>query len=275
VQEMCRVLGVSRSGFYKWLNHAPSKRAERNQKLKSVMQEIYKDHEGRIGSPKMKVELVAKGYQAGKNRIADLMRMSGLRAKTHRRFRVVTTDSNHDLPVAENLLNREFNVSQPGQVLVSDITYVKTKTGWVYLTVFIDLFSRIVAGWAVSSTLKTDMVLTALNRAAKARCLQPGAMIHSDRGCQYASEAFRAALKELGLIQSMSRKGNCWDNAVAESFFRIYKTEMAYHYEFKDLEDVRHKTFEYIECYYNRKRRHGTLGYLTPVEFENQFRKTA
>lgn len=272
---MCRVLGVSRSGFYKWLKHTPSEREESNKVLVKAIKDIYEDHEHRIGSPKMKRELAKQGVFAGKNRIAQNMRDNGLRAKTHKKFRVVTTDSNHDLPVAENLLNREFVVSEPNKVLVSDITYIKTNAGWVYLTVFIDLFSRLIVGWSVSNSLSTDMVLKALDRAVKSRGLKPGVMIHSDRGCQYASEAFRSVLKENKFVQSMSRKGNCWDNAVAESFFRICKTEFAYHCNFKDESDVLHKTFKYIECYYNRKRLHGTLGYLTPVEFENQFMKAA
>ncbi|MDG5813537.1 IS3 family transposase [Chitinispirillales bacterium ANBcel5] len=155
------------------------------------------------------------------------------------------------------------------------ITYIKTNEGWAYLTVFIDLFSRIVAGWAVSSRCDTEMVLTALRRAIRNRNLQPGVMIHSDRGTQYSSEAFRAELEKHGFIQSMSRKGNCWDNAVAESFFRIYKTELVYHEAFTDRQHVLSSTFEYIEHYYNRKRRHSATGYLSPVDFENHFKKAA
>jgi putative transposase len=272
---MCRVLRVSRSGFYKWLHHVPSKRERDATFLDAEITKIFRDHKERIGSPKMKRELAAKGIHVGKHRIVHSMRRFGLYAKTHMKFRVVTTDSKHDLPIAENLLNREFTVAVPNQVLVTDITYVKTSVGWAYVTVFIDLFSRLVAGWSVSSTLSTGMVLTALQRAIKSRKLTAGVMIHSDRGSQYASELFREELTKHGFIQSMSRKGNCWDNAVAESFFRIYKTEMAYHCDFVDEADVLHKTFEYIECYYNRKRRHGTLNYLTPVEFEKQFRVAA
>lgn len=215
------------------------------------MTELFAEHDGRIGSPKMRVELAKSGIFAGKNRVARAMRAGGLRAKTHRPYRV-TTDSKHKLPVAENRLNREFAVNEPNKVLVSDITYVRTSAGWVYLAVFIDLFSRMVVGWAVSRSLKTDVVLTALDRAVKSRGLKPGVMVHSDRGCQYASFAFREALQRHGFVQSMSRKGNCWDNAVAESFFRIYKTELTYHCRFNDLTDVWRKSFEYLECYYNR-----------------------
>ncbi len=162
-------------------------------------------------------------------------------------------------------------VDEPNKVLVGDITYVKTSAGWVYLAVFIDLFSRMVVGWDISGDLGTGMVLNALNRAVKSRGLQSGVMVHTDQGSQYASDTFRETLRGYGFVQSMSRKGNCWDNAVAESFFRIYKTELVYHRKFKDLADVWHKSFEYIECYYNRKRIHGSLNYLTPAEFENQF----
>lgn len=272
---MCRVLGVSRSGFYKWQKSCPSKRDKETAILVSKIKEIYDENKGRIGSPKMKEELNAKGIRAGKNRIAYHMRKNDLRAITHKKFRVVTTDSKHDLPIAENLLDRKFMVDQANQVLVSDITYVRTKAGWAYLTVFIDLFSRMIVGWAVSSSINTEMVLKALNRAVFSRRLLPGVMVHSDRGSQYASGEFRAALKKYRFVQSMSRKGNCWDNAVAESFFRIYKTELVYHCNFENERDLYHKTFEYIECYYNRKRRHGTLGYLTPAEYENKFRKAA
>jgi putative transposase len=209
----------------------------------------------------------------GKNQVARTMRRLGLRAKTHKSFRVKTTDSNHSLPIAENLLNRQFKVSEPNKVLVSDVTYVWTNRGWAYLTVFIDLFSRSVVGWNVSDNLSADAVLTALNRAIKNRNLKQGTIIHSDRGSQYAAAVFRKTLQKHGFIQSMSRKGNCWDNAVAESFFRIYKTEMAYHCKFIDAEDLKNKTFEYIECYYNRKRLHSNNNFLTPAQREDYFYK--
>jgi transposase InsO family protein len=272
---MCQVLGVSRSGFYKWDKHPPSQRRQKRDALLLAIRKVYTEHKGRLGSPKIKRELDSLGIKAGKNLIASQMRLNGLKAITHKKFRVVTTDSNHSLPVAENLLNREFMVAEPDRALVSDITYIKTNAGWVYLTVFIDLFSRLVVSWAISTSLSTEMVLNALHRAAFKRKLLPGAMIHSDRGSQYASDAFRSALKQYGFVQSMSRKGNCWDNAVAESFFRIYKSEFAYHCHFENEQDVFQKTFEYIECYYNRKRRHGSIGYLTPAYFDKQWKKAA
>jgi putative transposase len=232
---------------------------------------VFREHEGRLGSPRVRAVLAHRGVFVGKNRVAETMRRLRLYAKTHRRTCGPMADSKHALPAAANLLNRKFSVDAPNKVLVSDITYVRTAAGWAYLTVFIDLFSRMVVGWSVSRSLSTDMVLAALNQAIKSRKLPPGVMIHSDRGCPYASEAFREVLQKHGFVQSMSRKGNCWDNAVAESFFRIYKTEMAYHCKFSDDVDVWRKSFEYVESYYNRKRMHGSIGYLTPAAFENQF----
>lgn len=237
-------------------------------KLHGQIKTLYEEHKKRIGSPKMKIELDKKSIRVGKNRIAKIMKENGYFAITHKQFHSGTTDSKHTLPVAENLLNRQFQVAKPDQVWVTDATYVKTQLGWAYLVVFIDLFSRMIVGWAISDKLDTDMFLSALHRAIQKRNPSAGLMVHSDRGCQYASERFREALRRHQFVQSMSRKGNCWDNAVAESFFRIYKTEMAYHETFLNKEDVLHKSFEYIECYYNRKRRHGTIGYMTPAEFE-------
>lgn len=267
---------VSRSGYYEWLKRIPSKREENNKILELKIKEIFEEHEERAGSTKIHEYLLSEGLKVSRNRVAKIMRKLELRSKTIKKYRVITTDSNHNFPVADNLLNRQFKVDEPNKVLVSDITYVRTAVSWAYLTVFIDLFSRLVVGWAVSSTLSTDAVLTALNRAIKSRKLSAGTIIHSDRGSQYASHAFRELMERNGFKQSMSRKGNCWDNAVAESFFKIYKSEMANHCKFTDQNDVLHETFDYIECYYNRKRRHGTLGYLTPVEFERHFyKKTA
>ena len=236
--------------------------------------DVFEEHKGRIGSPKMHCELAGRSVFAGKNQVAQAMHDLGLRAKTHKRFKVTTTDSKHNLPIAENLLNRQFTVDTPNKVLVSDMTYVKTAAGWAYLTVFIDLYSRAVVGWDVSDNMGTGTVLTALRRAIRSRdLLGTGVMVHSDRGSQYASNAFRRVLKWCGFVQSMSRKGNCWDNAVAESFFRIYKAEMAYHCDFTDVGDVWRKTFEYIECYYNRKRRHGSINFLTPLQADVYFFK--
>jgi putative transposase len=197
------------------------------------------------------------------------MRQSGLRSKVRRKFRV-TTDSKHRFPIAPNLLKQNFTTQAPDKVWVSDITYCATRTGWLYLTVIIDLFSRLVVGWSLSSSLSHEMVLTALKRAVRRRRPGKGVIFHSDRGVQYACTNFRKELTKHGFIQSMSRKGNCWDNAVAESFFSVMKTELIYHERYNGHQDTLHSVFEYIEIFYNRERRHSTLGYLAPVEYEKK-----
>jgi transposase InsO family protein len=231
--------------------------------------EIFIESKRRYGSPKITQELRDRGHRVGKNRVAKRMRMAGLRSKIRRRYRV-TTDSKHRFPVAPNLLERNFTTQAPDKVWVSDITYLATRTGWLYLTVIIDLFSRMVIGWSLSNSLSHEMVVTALKRAIKRR--QPGknVIFHSDRGIQYACTDFRNELSQHGFIQSMSRKGDCWDNAVAESFFGIMKTELVYHERYDNHQDTFHSIFEYIEIFYNRKRRHSTLGYLSPAEYEKQ-----
>jgi transposase InsO family protein len=196
------------------------------------------------------------------------MRQEGLRGRAARRYVPKTTDSRHDHPVAPNLLERQFSVEQPNQVVVSDITYIPTRTGWLYLCVFIDLFSRTVVGWELSSSLQSWFVLKALREAVAKRRPGKGLIVHSDRGCQYACGQFVSVLARLGFRQSMSRKGDCWDNAVAESFFHTLKTELISACDFHDYHDARKVLFEYIECFYNRKRLHSTLGYLSPWQFE-------
>jgi len=208
-----------------------------------------------------------QGESTSRNRVARRMQSLGLRAKTCRKFRV-TTDARHPYPVAPNRLQRCFTVSAPNQVWVSDITYLWTRHGWVYLTVFLDLFARLVVGWAVSRSLSHDMVVQALRRAIGRRRPPRGLLIHSDRGIQYACQGFTDTLHTHGLIQSMSRKGDCWDNAVAESFFRTLKTEWFYHQKLEDLRHAERELFQYIELYYNPVRIHATLGYQSPMEFE-------
>jgi transposase InsO family protein len=237
--------------------------------LDAEIREIYDHNKGRYGSPKITQELKDRGWRVSKNRVAKRMREMGLRSIIRRKFRV-TTDSKHNFPVSPNLLERNFTTDGPDKVWVSDITYLATRTGWLYLTVIIDLFSRLVVGWALSSSLSHEMVVTALKRAIKGRRPGAGLIFHSDRGVQYACTGFRKELGKHGFVQSMSRKGNCWDNAVAESFFGIMKTELVYHTRYEGHQDTLHSIFEYIEVFYNRERRHSTLGYLTPVEYENQ-----
>jgi putative transposase len=266
---MCRVLKVSRSGYYRWLKRKPSRRALDNQSLDAEIREIYDISKGRYGSPKITQELRDRGRTVGKNRVAARMRKAGLRSKVRRKYKV-TTDSKHNLPVAPNLLERDFSAPVPDKVWVSDITYLATKTGWLYLTVIIDVFSRMVVGWALSSSLSHEMVVVALKRAIRRRRPAKGLIFHSDRGVQYACSDFRKELNKHEFIQSMSRKGDCWDNAVAESFFGIMKTELVYHERYEGHQDTLHSIFEYIEVFYNRQRRHSTLGYLCPSEYEKQ-----
>jgi putative transposase len=264
---MCRVLSVSRSGYYRWRNRPKSQRAIENRRLQAHIRAIFNRHKGRCGSPKITDELNDMGLPVSKNRVARRMKAMGLRSIYRRKYRT-TTDSKHSHPVADNLLQRNFTTDGPDKVWVSDITYIATTRGWLYLTVFIDLFSRTVVGWALSSSLSAEMVLTALSRAVRNRRPSSGLIIHSDRGVQYACSDFRKVLKKHKYVQSMSRKGDCWDNAVAESFFGIIKSELIHQEHFKGPQDTLRAIFEYIEIYYNRKRKHSTLGYKNPAQFE-------
>lgn len=264
---MCRIFSVSRSGYYRWRNRPESSRSIENKRLDAHIKAIYKKHKGRYGSPKIADELKDKGFQVSKNRVARRMKEAGLRSIVRRKYRL-TTDSKHSHPVADNLLQRDFTASEPNTVWVSDITYIATERGWLYLTVFLDLYSRMVVGWTLSSSLSSQVVQMALHRAIQRRQPEAGLIIHSDRGVQYACKDFRRMLDKHNFIQSMSRKGNCWDNAVAESFFSIIKSEMIYHERFKDRDEALPAVFEYIEVYYNRKRKHSTLGYQTPSQVD-------
>jgi len=266
---MCRVFEVSRSGYYQWVSRKPSRRQLDNQSLDAQIRQIHESSRGCYGSPKITRELRSRGRRVGKNRVARRMRQAGLRSKVRRKYRV-TTNSKHRFPVAPNLLERKFSADAPDQVWVSDISYLATRSGWLYLTVIIDLFSRLVVGWALSSSLSHEMVVAALKRAIRRRRPGKGLIFHSDRGVQYACTDFRKELAEHGFIQSMSRKGDCWDNAVAESFFGIMKTELVYHERYTGHQDALRSVFEYIEAFYNRERIHSALGYLSPAEYEKQ-----
>jgi putative transposase len=264
---MCRVFSVSRSGYYRWRGRPESRRTMENRRLDARIKIVYETSKRRYGSPKIAEELNDMGFSVSKNRVARRMKAAGLRSIVRRKYRA-TTDSKHSHPVADNLLQRDFTASSPDKVWVSDITYIATASGWLYLTVFIDLFSRMVVGWALSSSLSTEMVLTALRRGIRDRRPGAGLIIHSDRGVQYACKDFRKVLATHGFVQSMSRKGDCWDNAVAESFFGIIKSELVHHERFKGPQDTLRAIFEYIEIFYNRKRKHSTLSYKTPEQFE-------
>jgi len=235
--------------------------------MKQIHAERHKDV---YGSPRMHQELVARGFEICESTVAKLMRKEGLAASTHRRFRICTTDSNHRLPVADNTVNREFQRDQANEVWVSDLTYIPTQTGWFYLVAIIDLYSRKVVGWSMDIGMTTDVFLSALEMALGRTGDVNNLTHHSDRGSQYCSHAFRSALQRHGIACSMSRKGNCWDNAVAESFFATLKKELVHQCEYADQEAARVSVFEYIEVFYNRVRRHSALGGVSPEQFEQR-----
>ena len=272
VKKMCQILKISSSGFYRWCKNPLTNRARQTERLRTRIRELYEEHNGMVGSPMITADLRAEDEfpQVSKNRVARLMREMTLRSKTVKKY-VVTTDSKHAEPVAPNLLNREFDVTAPNTTWVSDITYLKVGRRWHYLTVFIDLFSRIVVGWDLSESLERHSMIRAFHKALLRRSPDKGLLIHSDRGVQYASQEFRTLLQKKGFVQSMSRKGNCWDNAVAESFFHTLKTQLVFHRRFKDPEEAEQALFNYIEAYYNRRRRHSSNGYQSPAMFENEW----
>ena len=267
---MCRQLDVSRSGFYAWKIRKPSGHATEDAALTVEIEQAHRASRGRYGSPRIHAELRARGRRTGRKRVARLMRHQGLQARRKRRFRK-TTDSRHGFPVAANLLQRNFQTNAPNRIWVTDITYVWTRQGWLYLAAILDLFARRVVGWATSQTLETSLCLDALHMALKGRRPPAGLIHHSDRGCQYASHGYRRVLKAHRIVCSMSRKGDCWDNAVAESFFGSLKAELVDEADFANRSEARAAIFEYIEIFYNRQRLHSTLGYKSPVAYECHF----
>jgi putative transposase len=267
VAQLCRVLEVSRAGYYAWEGREASARQKANAALVERIRQVHQDSRRTYGSPRVRAELKAQGQPVGRHRVARLMREAGLCARRRRRF-VHTTDSKHGLPVAPNVLARDFNPPRPDQAWVTDITYVPTREGWVYLAVVLDLFSRRVIGWAMDRCIDRHLVLSALDMALKSRRPSVGLLHHSDRGSQYASADYQKALAARGLRCSMSRKGNCWDNAVVESFFSTLKTELVHERDFATRESAKAALFDFIEVFYNRKRRHSSLGYVSPAEFE-------
>lgn len=267
VERMCRLLRVSRSGYYAWSKGGPSKRQRENEVILNKIREAYKISRGTYGSPRITDEIRASGMRHSRKRIARLMRINEIAAKTRKKFKA-TTYSGHKLPVAPNLLTKPFCATGPDRIWVSDITYVWTYEGWLYLTVILDLFSRRCIGWTMGDKITADLVLRAFNQAVLRRQPGPGLIFHSDRGVQYASEAFRNVLTRYGCIQSMSGKGNCYDNAVAESFFHTLKTEYVYFEKYETRAEAQRGIFEYIEVFYNRTRRHSAIGSRSPVDFE-------
>ena len=271
---LCSVLSVSRSGFYAWERRPRPARARADAALVLDIRAAHKLGRGTYGSPRVHAELRAKGMRVGENRVARLMREDGLRARQKRRFRR-TTDSNHNDPIAPNILQRNFEPEAPNQSWATDVTYVHTGEGWLYLAVMLDLFSRRVVGWAASVTNDRALALEALQRALTARNPEPGLVHHSDRGSPYASDDYRRALEESGLMASMSRTGDCWDNAVAESFFASLKAELVDHERYAGHAAAITSIADYIENFYNPLRRHSHLGYLNPIEYELRARLTA
>ena len=265
---MCDLLKVCRSAYYAWLRKpALSAKEKEDNELTEKIRMIFIEHKCRYGARRIMRTLRNMGYTISKRRVSRLMRAAGLYCKTRRKFKH-TTDSNHTLTISPNLLNRDFSPSKPDTAYAGDITYIPTQEGWLYLAVVIDLFSRQVVGWAMDGRMKADLVNKAVLMAIWKRKPARGLISHTDRGSQYASKSHRKILTEHGVKQSMSRKGNCWDNAVSESFFHTLKTELTHHEQFKTREEAKQAIFEYIEIYYNRKRMHSANDYLSPVEYE-------
>jgi transposase InsO family protein len=271
---MCKRLDVSRSGYYAWLERGPSERARRDQRLAVSVAAIHAESGGVYGSPRIHDELVDNGEQVGRKRVARLMSERGLSGVAKRAFKR-TTDSMHTLPVAENLVQRRFVAERPDQLWVADISYISTWEGFLYLAVILDVFSRRVVGWAVADHMRTELVLEALDKAVVLRRPSRGLVVHSDRGVQYASHAHQAALRKHGMICSMSRKGNCWDNAVAESFFATLKQELIYRSSWPTKVRAKAAIEKYIVDFYNAWRRHSTLGGVSPVKYEAAAREQA
>ena len=264
---ICRALKVSRSGYYTWLSRPESDRSKSNCRLLSEIRLVHKRSRRHYGSPRVTAELNESGFACSENRVARLMRLNGIYAKGRRKYRA-TTDSKHPYPVASNLLDRQFVVDRPNAVWVSDITYIWTTEGWLYLAAIVDLYSRMVVGWSMGNRITGQLTLDALKQAIGRRHPRPGLVHHSDRGRQYAAGDYQNMLKDNKMVCSMSRKGDCWDNVPMESFFATLKTELIYGEQLKTQEEVKIRIFEYIEMFYNRERRHSSLGFKNPVDFE-------
>lgn len=267
---MCQVLEVSRSGYYAWLKRPKSNRKQLNEELVERIKKVFNQSRQTYGSPRITYALKNQGIACSKNRVARLMKENNIKPKTKRKFKA-TTNSKHNYPVADNILNRNFNPTAPNQAWVADITYIPTDEGWLYLAAVVDLFNRKVVGWAMDSTMTKELVISALKQAIGRYNPPAGIIHHSDRGTQYASYEYQELLKKHGFISSMSRKGNCYDNACMESFFGTLKTELIYLTRFKTRAEARLAVFDYIEVFYNRTRLHSKLGYKSPVDFERSF----
>jgi putative transposase len=267
IRVMCRVLVVSAAGYYAWRSRPESARSKQTRTLLSAIRVIHRESRETYGSPRIWNALVKQGHRVGEHRVARLMRHGGIRAKTVPKWRA-TTQSQHPFPVAANTLDRAFTVEAPNRVWAGDLTYIWTREGWLYLAVLLDLYARRVVGWAMGPRLTGELAEQALNMALVNRIPRAGLVHHSDRGSQYAATRYQRRLTEYGLIPSMSRKGNCWDNACVESFFGTLKRELVHQRQYVTRDEAKQDIFEYIEVFYNRQRQHSTLGYHTPAEFE-------
>ena len=268
---MCNVFGVGRSSYYRWLRSGVAKRTVYRRYVQMKIKHIHRESRQTYGSPRITAELKDQGINVSRPTVAKLMKQNNIKSLSKKRFRA-TTDSAHCYGLFRNVLNRDFTADAPSEVWVSDMTYVSTKKGWLYVTVILDLYDRKVIGWSMSQSLATQQTtVPALLMAMKNRSSSPGLIFHSDRGIQYAATEFTRLTSRFRIRQSMSRKGDCWDNAVAESFFKSLKTECVYRREFADTNVARREIFAYIEYWYNRMRRHSALGYRTPLQTEEDF----
>jgi putative transposase len=267
ISMMCRLLSVSRSGYYAWSSRPESERDKQNVTFKKLIKGIHTDYRGVYGAPRMCAELNALGHHCGVNRIAKLMRQAGLKGRPRRRARR-SLQAQATFPFAKNLLKQQFHAARPNEVWSSDISYIQTRQGFVYLAIVLDLYSRKIVGWAMDSSITRHLAIEALEMAIDMRKPAPGLIHHSDRGVQYYCDDYRLLLERNGILCSMSARGNCYDNAVVESFFGSLKREWIRKYRYTTRDEAKLALFNYIECFYNRKRRHGYLGYVSPNEFE-------
>ncbi len=267
IDAMCEVLHVSRAGYYDWRFRPVSDRDKSNQKLLAEIDRVFLESKKTYGYRKVYKQLKQEGIVVNKNRIASIMRKNALISKVKKKFKA-TTNSKHHLPVANNILDRKFKVNKPNTYWVGDITYIWTSEGWLYLATVIDLYSRAVVGWSLEERMTSSLVEDAFLKAIWKRKPSKGLIFHSDRGSQYASHQYQKLLTNYQAISSMSRKGNCWDNAVAESFFKTIKSELIYHCNYSTRKEARDSIFEYIEAFYNSKRLHSSIGYVSPMQFE-------
>jgi putative transposase len=268
VRLMCAVLEVSPAGYYAWRERPVSRRSAANRGLLDDIQRIHRDNHGCYGSPRIHIELKAQGRGESRGRIERLMRRYGIRAIMAKPRRLRTTDSRHDLPIAPNLLDRNFTAAAPNRVWLADITYIETAEGWLYLATVLDIYSRRIVGWAMRDHLRSELPLAALQMAISNQRPGPGLIHHSDRGVQYASHDYRQALAAAGVVASMSRRADCYDNAPMESFFHTLKTERVHHRQYITRAEAQRDVFAYIEGFYNRTRRHSAIGYISPIEME-------